>query len=159
MQRKGYWKYYLGLGLASGLGAAMVGFSAFDSDLPLPHCLIQAFLGFPSPSCGLTRSIRALAQGNLVVSLWYHLFGLPIVGLTFLWGTIAVLKLCRQPLGEGPKVNLWMRLVKRETIIVAPSLFLTYYAVRLAAFYNIGVPSLLGNSVFWRFLETGAKAL
>ena len=76
MQKQGRWKYYLGISLASGLGAAMVGFSAFDYALPLPRCLIQAFLGFPSPSCGLTRSIRALALGNIGLSLWYHLYGI-----------------------------------------------------------------------------------
>ena len=159
MQKQGRWKYYLGISLASGLGAAMVGFSAFDYALPLPRCLIQALLGFSSPSCGLTRSIRALAHGNIGLSLWYHLFGIPIAALTFLAGVTGALALCTQPFAETLKARFWMPLVKRKTMVGSLALFFAYYATRLAAFYDLEVPSLLGNSVFWSFLETGAKAL
>lgn len=38
-------------------------------------CPIKTLTGIPCPSCGMTRSFLALAQGNLNESLNYHLFG------------------------------------------------------------------------------------
>jgi hypothetical protein len=57
------------------LGASLV---LAATGLPGPHCLFRALYGIPCPGCGLTRSLVALWRGHLILSLRYHLLGLPL---------------------------------------------------------------------------------
>lgn len=64
--------------------APLVGtYSYSNRQLTSPFiCPIKALTGIPCPGCGMTRSFLALAQGNLVESINYHLFGfLLFIGL------------------------------------------------------------------------------
>ena len=45
--------------------------------------------GFPCPGCGITKSLYFLYQGDIVKSLYYHIFG-PLVVL-FCIATVAIL--------------------------------------------------------------------
>jgi len=40
-------------------------------------CLMKLLSGIPCPSCGMTRSFCAMAQGRVAASFHYHLFGPP----------------------------------------------------------------------------------
>jgi hypothetical protein len=42
-------------------------------------CPIKKYLHFACPGCGLTRSIRALLNFNLIGSIKYNLLGIPLV--------------------------------------------------------------------------------
>ena len=42
-------------------------------------CPIKKYLHFACPGCGLTRSIRALLNLNLLESIKYNLLGIPLV--------------------------------------------------------------------------------
>lgn len=40
-------------------------------------CPFKMLTGFPCPGCGITKSLVALYDGNILESLRYHIFGLP----------------------------------------------------------------------------------
>jgi hypothetical protein len=42
----------------------------------LGFCLMRSITGVPCPSCGTTRSVTALAQGQLAEALWWNPLGL-----------------------------------------------------------------------------------
>jgi hydrogenase-4 membrane subunit HyfE len=42
-------------------------------------CPFKMLTGFPCPGCGITKSIIAVYQGNLMESFNYHIFGLFVV--------------------------------------------------------------------------------
>ena len=44
-----------------------------------PPCIWRMLTHVPCPGCGLTRSIRALWHGDIVLSFRYHPLGLPLV--------------------------------------------------------------------------------
>lgn len=43
-------------------------------------CLFKSATGIPCPSCGITRSVLLLAQGNVMLALWINPLGI-IAGL------------------------------------------------------------------------------
>lgn len=45
-----------------------------ESDLSF--CLMRDITGVPCPSCGITRSVTTLAQGQLAEALWWNPLGL-----------------------------------------------------------------------------------
>lgn len=146
------------LGFAPILGAFF-----FNAGLPnpLPHCLFQAQFGFPSPSCGLTRSFMAFARGDIGAALSYHLFG-PILFLAFM--TVAIqsgLELLHQrPLNFGLR---WLGNHLTVLIYGAPLFtfsFFGYYLLRLFIWFSEN-PSggLWDNNALWQGLVTGAKLL
>jgi hypothetical protein len=51
--------------------------------LPLPVCLLRKFTGIPCPFCGSTRSLAALAHGEIAAALGWN-------PLTFFAGVAAV---------------------------------------------------------------------
>lgn len=40
-------------------------------------CPLKMLTGFPCPGCGITKSLVALYDGNVLESLHYHIFGIP----------------------------------------------------------------------------------
>jgi hypothetical protein len=107
------------------VGAVLVGHGA---SLPLPACPLRYLTGIPCPTCGMTRSFVALAQGDLAGAVDYHLFG-PIlfVGLMIALGHVLL------ELGTGRQVkgfHTW--LFTRPPLIWLTGLaFVGYYGVRL----------------------------
>ena len=43
--------------------------------LPMPDCSFLIHTGYPCPSCGMTRSITAIAKGRIVEAFNFHPFG------------------------------------------------------------------------------------
>jgi Protein of unknown function (DUF2752) len=62
----------LGLCAAPILGSF---FYRYGYRLPLLHCPLRALTGIPCPTCGMTRSFTAIAQGDLTQAVQQHLFG------------------------------------------------------------------------------------
>ena len=46
-------------------------------NLKIP-CIFKRFLHIPCPSCGLTRSIKAILKFNLIESFNYNILGIPV---------------------------------------------------------------------------------
>lgn len=42
-------------------------------------CPFKMLTGFPCPGCGITKSIISFYDGNVLQSLAYHIFGIPVV--------------------------------------------------------------------------------
>lgn len=42
-------------------------------------CPFKMLTGLPCPGCGITKSLIFFYQGDLYKSVWYHLFGPPLV--------------------------------------------------------------------------------
>jgi hypothetical protein len=78
-----------------------------------PKCLFKWLTDFPCPTCGITRSLSSLAQGEFVQAMSYHPFGWAI----FLLFTFSVFVVARQlwrgqtpALGRGAGVT-WLVLL------------------------------------------------
>jgi hypothetical protein len=63
---------FLGGGIFLGL---LVLYLVPPAHLPLPACAFHSLTGHSCLTCGMTRSLHAMSQGELAVSLRYHLFG------------------------------------------------------------------------------------
>ena len=60
-------------------------------------CPFKMMTGFPCPGCGITKSLVALYEGDIVRSIHYHLFGLPIlVFCAFAVVVLSVELICRK---------------------------------------------------------------
>ncbi len=55
----------------------------FGLKIPLPGCPLLHYLGVPCPGWGITRSFQAIAKGNVLEAMNFHLFG-PILFVIFL---------------------------------------------------------------------------
>jgi len=71
-ERKNRWTF---LGVASSIPAFLI-FSRVGLTQRLWTCPFFKFTGIPCPSCGLTRSLISLSQGDFKTSWQYHSFGL-----------------------------------------------------------------------------------
>lgn len=61
----------------------IVAFLWHPNDHGIVICYFRALTGLPCPGCGITRSLCAIAKGNVFQSFEYHIFG-PLVFLTIL---------------------------------------------------------------------------
>ncbi|WP_265272187.1 DUF2752 domain-containing protein [Nostoc sp. KVJ3] len=52
-------------------------------------CPIRCLTGIPCPTCGMTRSFMAIAQGNLIKAVAEHLFG-PLLFASFVIVTVHI---------------------------------------------------------------------
>ena len=92
MSRNGLHLFVLSLGLAGISWVAWNGIAdgwepAGGGAIPTP-CLFRQATGLPCPSCGTTRSIEAVAAGNLAEAARTNPFGIPIalaMGIFPLW--------------------------------------------------------------------------
>lgn len=155
MRSPNRWLHYVGLGLAGLLGMIALASKVSPAVSLFPPCPIQGYLGIPSPSCGLTRAVMALARGDFQLSLWYHLFGLPIVLLIVVWAILAVLDLT----GRRSLTAILSWRGKRGVMVGSLIVFFIYYGIRLAAFKGVELPWHLSQHSIWIFLKTGAEAL
>lgn len=67
---------------AAAVGACVVAGLTDSSDTWLPVCPLRAMTGLDCPGCGMTRSLRALTQGDLALAIDHNL--LLVVALPFL---------------------------------------------------------------------------
>lgn len=66
--------YLIGIVFAAVSGIAVLYFRFFPYSLHLPPCLFHLMTGYYCPGCGGTRALRALFDGHLMQSAWYHPF-------------------------------------------------------------------------------------
>lgn len=125
-------------------------------------CLFQRMFGFPSPSCGLTRSFMAIARGDFATAFSFHAFGPLIFGAFLLTaGHLAV------ELMTGRSFTPWYRRIFRFPVlpISLGILFFAYYGLRLYVRYHAGelaefdLAGFITQTAIWQGLVTGAKAL
>ncbi|TVQ58208.1 MAG: DUF2752 domain-containing protein [Spirulina sp. DLM2.Bin59] len=123
----------------------------------LSQCPFQARFGFPSPSCGLTRSILALLRGDWVQAFSYHAFGPLMVAIAALVVLHSSLELYYQrPLGA-----FYTRLSFQITVLVG-GLFLSiaYYGLRLyLRYFTADLPSWIVDHTLGQWLIWGARSL
>lgn len=84
----------------------------------LPHCHFHSLTGHSCPSCGLTRSLHALAHGDLEVAWGYHPLG---PGIGFALVALNILLICEILLGRSLKLSIG-RITKRALLLVAVGL-------------------------------------
>lgn len=148
----------LNLTVLGGLGFYRWGYS-----LPWRHCLFQLMVGFPSPACGLTRSLLALSQGNWQLALSYHLFAPLLWLLCALAGIKAALELT---LGRSlhftfqpPFSRIVQPLWHWRSLAFLGGVFLAYYLLRLYVRFAIAeIPDATSLNL-WTGFVWGAKAL
>ena len=68
--------YFLGIGvlLLIGLYILFKQYTKFDLLSLIPPCRFRRMTGFYCPGCGGTRAVRALLQGRVITSFFYHPF-------------------------------------------------------------------------------------
>ncbi len=74
-------KLYLLLFIACAAGYSWIFYDSATISAhskPVEGCLLKHIAGIPCPSCGSTRSVLALMQGNLIQSLYINPFGILI---------------------------------------------------------------------------------
>jgi hypothetical protein len=113
--------------------AGALGFSLWmvyampPASLPLTECMFHSVTGHSCLTCGMTRSLHAIAHGNLSASIRYHLFG-PAVFIGMLvclagFGAEAV---------SGKK--LWPRIYRKlwqPVLATVATAWLIYWLVRI----------------------------
>lgn len=115
----------LGMTLLSVSGA--FAYSA-NSSLPRLGCPILHFTGIPCPTCGMTRSFIAIAQGDLGSAITYHLLG-PLVFLSFVVAALHVfLELVFNRQWKTFYTQLLTSYVSFWSVLI---LFLSYHSYRL----------------------------
>ncbi len=102
---------------------------AGGAELSTPFCPIRHWLGAICPSCGLTRSFRSLARGQIGLAIDYHLFG-PII---FVGLAIAIAH-CLRELHSGYRVHTYYLqwLTQPSAVLMAIGSFCGYYLLRLS---------------------------
>ncbi|MGB3495731.1 MAG: DUF2752 domain-containing protein [Elainellaceae cyanobacterium] len=120
-------------------------------------CLFQRVFGIISPSCGMTRSFMAIAQGDWPTAFYYHAFG-PVLFISFL--LIAVHSMAelivRRPLPVFSRLAAFRPSVWGIGTI---GLFFAYYGLRLYARYGSGQWPFSWAEPTWRAIVAGSQAL
>jgi Protein of unknown function (DUF2752) len=110
--------------------------------IPFLKCPLQALIGIPCPTCGMTRSFVAIAQGNLDAAVRYHFFG-PTVFLLFL--AVIVLFLWDLKTNQNKSFS-YRRFFSKSRVYISVGLsYLGYYAIRIAYLFSSGELS----KAFW----------
>lgn len=128
----GPWSVGVGLAVVAGAagGALWLDPAAVGVDL----CWFRRLSGLPCPGCGLTRSVVALAQGELRASLAFHPFG-PLV---LAWAAAAT---CSILVRGAPRRRLIAELER------AGRGFDRGYRALIAAFVGFGILRLLATAL------------
>ncbi|WP_233501322.1 DUF2752 domain-containing protein [Acaryochloris thomasi] len=116
---------FLGLFSTPLLGAVTYG---QGYKLSFLACPIRHFTGVPCPTCGMTRSFTAVAQGHWGPAINFHLFGPAL--FVVLSGT--VLHLAVELATRQRYSTVYTQLINRRSFqIVSLCIYLGYYWVRL----------------------------
>lgn len=124
-------------GLLGLTAAPLLGACAYNLGCPIPSliCPIQHWTGIPCPTCGMTRSFMAIARGDVLQALQYHLFG-PVLFLIFLITVVHISwELWHQQKLSGIYFT-WMK--RRRFILSSLGLYGVYYGLRLYYLYATG---------------------
>ena len=123
-------------------------------------CSFQNTYGIFGPACGFTRSFVAIAKGNWLKAIQFHLFGPVLFGLCSVVSLQAALELCqRRPLPERWNLSTYLGRSPWPLAVLTLGLML-YYAVRLLCRYGTDVPpALVQQTQLWQFITTGAAML
>ena len=121
-------KRWLVLGISSFLLlAAWVNAHGAAGTLTLA-CPLRQVTGIPCPTCGMTRSFIAIAQGDLSQACSYHLFGPVLFSVLVVTVGHVLIELVKQH-SISP---FYMRLIQtRHWQFLGISLYLGYYLVRV----------------------------
>jgi hypothetical protein len=102
--------------------------------LPFLACPILHLTGVPCPTCGMTRSFTAIAQGRWEQAVSFHLFG-PILFLLF---SGIVVHLSVELTTQHRWTTFYTRLINRRDFqILSITAYLGYYFARL---FVVGYP-------------------
>lgn len=76
--------FYIGI-LFAVIGSTVMLFFRYSSyRIHLPPCIFHLMTGYYCPGCGGTRALRALLNGRLLQSAWYHPF-IPYAAAVYLY--------------------------------------------------------------------------
>lgn len=79
--------------------------------LGLPACSVPARTGYPCPSCGLTTSLAAMAEGDVAAAFDAHPFGLVLFAATVIAAVAGTAELVRgRALLTRMGINAWWAL-------------------------------------------------
>lgn len=107
-------------------------------------CPIRHLTGIPCPTCGMTRSFMAIAQGDLVQAVAENLFG-PVLFASF---AIVTFHIALELLIKRRITAFYCHLVKQRKLqIIGLFAVLTYYIIRL---YNISQ----GEEMYLSFINS-----
>ncbi|EAZ91594.1 DUF2752 domain-containing protein [Crocosphaera chwakensis] len=103
--------------------------------LPLPGCPLLHYVGIPCPGWGLTRSFKAIAQGNLLKAIDFHLFG-PILFIIFL--TVSF-HLIQEIVNNKNISNIYIKIIKNPNYqIIFLLILFGYHGTRLHSLWKTG---------------------
>lgn len=97
-------------------------------DTEQSFCPLKMATGFPCPSCGITKSIVYLYDGNLLKSLSYHLFGPLVVGFCIFIIILFSIELKTQ------KVYFRKWFYSRKLAYYLAAFLIVYHIIRLVLF-------------------------
>jgi len=127
-ERKHRWTI---LGVASSIPTFLL-FSRFGLTQKFWTCPFFKFTGIPCPSCGLTRSLISLSEGDIRASLQYHSFGLVLTAIA----TVTILSILTELILNKKIPNPLLKLlVNRPSQWILGIMFLSYYFYRLGMGY------------------------
>ena len=127
-ERKNRWTI---LGVASSIPAFLI-FSRVGLTQGLWTCPFFKFTGIPCPSCGLTRSLICLSQGDISSSLQYHGFGLVLTAIATVTISYILTELILNKKMSHPLLKFWL---SRPSQWILGIMFFSYYFYRLGMGY------------------------
>lgn len=127
-ERKNRWTI---LGVASSIPAFLI-FSRVGLTQRLWTCPFFKFTGIPCPSCGLTRSLISLSQGDFKTSWQYHSFGLVLTAIATVTIPYILTELILNKKMSHPLLKFW---VSRPSRWILGMMFFSYYFYRLGMGY------------------------
>lgn len=106
-------------------------------------CPFKMITGFPCPGCGITKSLVFLYAGDLVKSMYYHLFG----PLTFLFCIAAIFVLSLELITK--KEYFQNILFNKKIAYVLGSTLAVYHIIRLILFISTNnIDDILRESIW-----------
>jgi hypothetical protein len=122
------------LGVASSIPTFLI-LSKVGLTQGLWTCPFFYYTGIPCPSCGLTRSLISLSQGDISSSLQYHGFGLILTAITNVTILYILTELILNKKFSNPLLKFF---INGPVQWILGILFLSYYFYRL----GIGYPTI-----------------
>ena len=99
---------------AGAIAVGLVVAAGVDPDRPLPFdvCAFKLLLGFPCPTCGLTRAMCHALHGDWAVSVGYHPAGILLAAALIGWMLWSLAEALRgQPMAEVARGRLRISMV------------------------------------------------
>jgi hypothetical protein len=76
------------------------------------RCVMQAWLGWPCPGCGITTSLRALGAGDVIASLHANPAGVVVAAVLLAQGALSAVGLWTGSSAE-PGIHHWLNRLDR----------------------------------------------